>query len=65
MMFIQIVSVQEVVEPIDYEDFLDQHQLEADRDSVRNILHFPPDDIIVSTIPRHIRTIQPVVPDET
>ncbi|XP_068201997.1 dedicator of cytokinesis protein 7 isoform X2 [Palaemon carinicauda] len=61
---ISSVPVQEVVEPVDYEDFLDQHQLEADRDPVRVILHFPADDIIVNCFPRHIRTLRPVVPDE-
>ncbi|KAK3891189.1 hypothetical protein Pcinc_004905 [Petrolisthes cinctipes] len=52
------------VEPVDYEDFLDQHQLEADRDPLHRILHFPSDDIVVTLIPRHIRTLQPVVPEE-
>ena len=55
--------MQEVVDPVDYEDFIDQHQLEADRDPVRNILHFPADDISINCIPRHIRTLEPVVPD--
>ncbi|XP_045601186.2 dedicator of cytokinesis protein 7 isoform X11 [Procambarus clarkii] len=57
-------TLQENVDPIDYEDFLDQHQLEADRDPVRKILYFPPDDIVVTLIPRQIRTLHPVVPDE-
>ncbi|XP_069942507.1 dedicator of cytokinesis protein 7 isoform X4 [Cherax quadricarinatus] len=57
-------TLQENVDPIDYEDFLDQHQLEADRDPVRKILYFPPDDIVVTLIPRQIRTLEPVVPDE-
>ncbi|XP_069991563.1 dedicator of cytokinesis protein 7 isoform X5 [Penaeus vannamei] len=58
------VPLQEVVEPVDYEDFIDQHQLEADRDPARGILHFPSDDIVVTCIPRHIRTVHPVVPDD-
>ncbi|XP_042203401.1 dedicator of cytokinesis protein 7-like isoform X8 [Homarus americanus] len=57
-------TLQENVDPIDYEDFLDQHQLEADRDPVRKILYFPPDDIVVTLIPRQIRTLQPVIPEE-
>lgn len=57
-------TLQENVEPIDYEDFLDQHQLEADRDPHSKILYFPPDDIVVNLIPRQIRTIHPIVPEE-
>ncbi|XP_071517868.1 dedicator of cytokinesis protein 7 isoform X2 [Panulirus ornatus] len=57
-------TLQENVDPIDYEDFLDQHQLEADRDPVRKILYFPTDDIVVTLIPRQIRTVHPVVPDD-
>ncbi|XP_063863721.1 dedicator of cytokinesis protein 7-like isoform X4 [Scylla paramamosain] len=57
-------TLQENVEPSDYEDFLDQHQLEADRDPHSKILFFPSDDIVVSLIPRQTRTIHPIVPEE-
>lgn len=60
----QLDSLADCVEPVDYEDFLDQHQLEADRDPLHRILHFPPDDIVVTLIPRHIRTLQAIVPEE-
>ncbi|MPC30303.1 Dedicator of cytokinesis protein 7 [Portunus trituberculatus] len=61
---IQNDTLQENVEPSDYEDFLDQHQLEADRDPHSKILYFPSDDIEVSLIPRQTRTIHPIVPEE-
>ncbi|KAG0718405.1 Dedicator of cytokinesis protein 7 [Chionoecetes opilio] len=57
-------TLQENVEPVDYEDFVDQHQCEADRDPHSKILYFPPDDIVVSLIPRQIRTIHPIVPEQ-
>lgn len=57
-----MTPLQEIFDPIDYEDFLDLHQSEADRDPAKEILHFPSDDIKVIQIPHHILTVEPVVP---
>lgn len=54
-----------MVEPLDYEDFLIQHSNLLCRDALRNILDFPPVDIQVKIVPRKIRTIDYIVPNET
>ncbi|CAD7079957.1 unnamed protein product [Hermetia illucens] len=59
------LSLVELVEPLDYEDFLTQHSNILSRDPLRSILEFPPNDVIVKTIPRKIRTVQYIVPKET
>lgn len=58
------ISLTELVEPIDYEDFLQQHSSVINRDPLRNILDFPSGDVQVKTIKRKIRTIEPIVPVE-
>jgi len=52
------------VDPLDYEDFIEQHQLLLERDPLHHVLDFPANDIKVETIPRRIRTQFPVVPEE-
>lgn len=54
----------DVVEPLDYEDFLAQHHSLVERDPLSSMLDFPPGDVEVNYIPRTIRTLQPVVPEE-
>lgn len=58
------ISLSEIVEPLDYEDFLIQHSSLLCRDALRNILDFPPADVVVRTIPRKIRTVDYVMPKE-
>ncbi|KAE8748545.1 hypothetical protein FOCC_FOCC004721 [Frankliniella occidentalis] len=58
------VSLGDVVDPLDYEDFIQQHQLLIDRDPLRPMLDFPVNDIEVGVIPRKIRTEAPVLPEE-
>ncbi|XP_067118403.1 dedicator of cytokinesis protein 7 isoform X1 [Centruroides vittatus] len=53
----------DVVDPLDFEDFLNQHQDQADRDPIHHLLEFPPDDIEVGIVPRKIRTVGPIVPE--
>ena len=43
------VSLGDVVDPLDYEDFIQQHQLLIDRDPLRTMLDFPVNDIEVCT----------------
>lgn len=58
------VSLSELVDPIDYEDFLQQHANLINRDPMRHILDFPPSDVQMKTIERKIRTTEPVIPKE-
>ncbi|RZF36641.1 hypothetical protein LSTR_LSTR012320 [Laodelphax striatellus] len=61
---ISMSSPCDTVEPLDYEEFIQQHQLLLDRDPLRDILDFPPNDIEVCVLPRKIRTQTPSVPKE-
>lgn len=58
------VSLSELVEPIDYEEFLQQHSNIISRDPLRHILDFPPCDVQIKRIDRKIRTTEPIVPKE-
>lgn len=58
------ISLTELVDPIDYEDFLQQHSNMISRDPLRNILDFPANDVQMRTIERKIRTVEPIVPKE-
>uniref|UniRef100_A0A1B6EVF4 Dedicator of cytokinesis protein 7 n=1 Tax=Cuerna arida TaxID=1464854 RepID=A0A1B6EVF4_9HEMI len=57
-------SPSDVVDPLDYEEFMQQHQLVIDRDPLRNILDFPPNDIEVCIVPRKSRTKTLPIPKE-
>ncbi|KAL1374744.1 hypothetical protein pipiens_004834 [Culex pipiens pipiens] len=58
------ISLCELVEPIDYEEFLTQHSGLLVRDPLRSILDFPANDVQMRVVPRKIRTITHVVPSE-
>ncbi|GFG38563.1 hypothetical protein Cfor_01625 [Coptotermes formosanus] len=62
--FSSLVSLCDIVDPLDYEDFIQQHQLLLERDPLHHVLDFPANDIKVETVPRRIRTEFPVVPEE-
>lgn len=57
-------SPTDIVDPLDYEEFLLQHQMLINRDPLRDILDFPANDIEVCIIPRKVRTIDLPVPKE-
>nr|CAD7428672.1 unnamed protein product [Timema monikensis] len=59
------MSLCDVVDPLDYEEFIQQHQLLLDRDPLHHVLDFPENDIRVGIVPRKIRTLSPVVPEES
>ncbi|XP_058798618.1 dedicator of cytokinesis protein 7 [Phymastichus coffea] len=63
--FSSTMSLCEVVEPLDYEEFLAQHQAVLDRDPLKAILDYPPNDVELRVIKRKIRTEEPVVPAES
>jgi dedicator of cytokinesis protein 6/7/8 len=62
--FIHQITSSEVVEPVDYEDFLQQHQGMVSRDPLRDVLEFPEGDVEVGIVPRKIRTEMLVVPED-
>lgn len=59
------MSLCEVLEPLDYEEFLAQHQSVLDRDPLKSILDFPPGDVELKVVKRKIKTEEPVVPHES
>ncbi|KAG8238879.1 hypothetical protein J437_LFUL018440, partial [Ladona fulva] len=59
------VSLCDIVDPLDYEDFIQQHQLLVDRDPLRHVLDFPVNDVEVGILPRKIRTLSPITPSES
>nr|CAD7401940.1 unnamed protein product [Timema cristinae] len=63
--FSSLMSLCDVVDPLDYEEFIQQHQLLLDRDPLHHVLDFPENDIRVGIVPRKIRTLSPVVPEES
>lgn len=58
------MSLTESLEPIDYEEFLTQNVEVINQDPLKNILLFPSDDVLVKTIPRKIRTVDHIRPNE-
>lgn len=52
------------MEPIDYEEYIQQHSSLLARDPLRSILDFPIDDVQVKIFPRKIRTLSYVLPTE-
>lgn len=65
MCIILQISLCEIVDPVDYEEFLLQHQTTIGRDPLRIILDFPRGDVQIKVIKRKIRTEEPVVPHES
>ncbi|KAF7997149.1 hypothetical protein HCN44_005426 [Aphidius gifuensis] len=63
--FSSTMSLCEILEPLDYEDFLIQHQAILDREPLRQILDFPPGDVELRIIKRKIKTEEPIIPSES
>ena len=58
------IPLNEVVEPPEFEDFVLQNQPLNENDPDSKMLEFPDDDIEVTTIPRHCRTVQRCIPKD-
>jgi dedicator of cytokinesis protein 6/7/8 len=60
------VSLNEIIDPLDYEEFLIQHTNVLCRDVLRSILDFQVNvnDVQVKILPRKIRTLEHIVPKE-
>lgn len=54
----------ETVDPIDYEEYLDEHREKLELDPLRHLLEYPSDDIDFIRIERQYRTIIPVMPEK-
>ncbi|TFK01351.1 DNA excision repair protein ERCC-1-like [Platysternon megacephalum] len=60
----QLVPLTEVVEPVDFEEYLAAHPPELEPGPLRELIEFPADDVEVVREPRECRTLEPGVPDE-
>lgn len=58
------LTLNDVVEPIDYEDFIIQNKDAIEKDPLRESFKFPTNDIEVKVVPRSIRTETPIIPEE-
>ncbi|XP_062509807.1 dedicator of cytokinesis protein 7-like isoform X2 [Corticium candelabrum] len=56
------LSLNEIVNPINYEEFVEKHQSVMDKDPLRDMLVFPKDDIEVVTVSHRFRTTETPVP---
>ena len=54
----------ETLEPLDYEDVMNEHATASDRDPLKLLLSFPLDDLQIYLLPRPWRTLQPITPPE-
>lgn len=57
-------KVIDVVEPIDYEEYVEEHRQQIDNDPLKHLLEYPKDDIDFIRIDRQYRTIIPVMPEK-
>ncbi|XP_036596667.1 dedicator of cytokinesis protein 6 [Trichosurus vulpecula] len=60
----QQVPLTEVVEPLDLEDFLQNHPLDAEPGPLRDLMEFPADDLELVLEARECRTTEPGIPEE-
>ena len=57
------LTLTDVVDPPDYEDFVLQNQCLVERDPFRDLLLYPEDDIEVQKVPKPCRTISLLIPE--
>ncbi|XP_038048649.1 dedicator of cytokinesis protein 7-like isoform X4 [Patiria miniata] len=57
------VPLSEVVDPLDFEEFLDANRSLYNRDPLRHLLEFPEDDLVVASMPKECRTVNPPLPE--
>ncbi|XP_044157108.1 dedicator of cytokinesis protein 7 isoform X7 [Bufo gargarizans] len=59
------VPLTEVVDPVDFEEYLTSHPIIADSGPLRDLYEFPNDDVEVVYMPRECRTVVSSVPEES
>lgn len=57
-------NVIDLVEPIDYEEYTEEHRQQIENDPLRHLLEYPNDDIDFVRIDRQYRTIIPTMPEK-
>ncbi|KAH0628616.1 hypothetical protein JD844_009975 [Phrynosoma platyrhinos] len=60
----QSVPLTEVVEPVDFEEYLTSHLPDAEPGPLRDLVEFPADDLEVLHEPRDCRTLEPGIPED-
>uniref|UniRef100_A0A670KKY9 Dedicator of cytokinesis 6 n=1 Tax=Podarcis muralis TaxID=64176 RepID=A0A670KKY9_PODMU len=55
---------QKVVEPVDFEEYLDSHVPDAEPGPLRDLVEFPTDDLEVIHQTRDCRTLEPGIPED-
>nr|XP_046186411.1 LOW QUALITY PROTEIN: dedicator of cytokinesis protein 7-like [Oncorhynchus gorbuscha] len=60
----QPVPLTEVVEPVDYEDYVSSHAPGAEPCPLRQLMEFPPDDLELLLQDRECTTLEPPLPEE-
>ncbi|XP_053325502.1 dedicator of cytokinesis protein 7 isoform X3 [Spea bombifrons] len=59
------VPLTEVVDPVDFEDYLVSHPLAVESGPLRDLCEFPQDDVEVQYTPRECRTVMSSVPEDS
>ena len=54
----------DVIEPLDFEEYMTAQQTILERDPMKHLLEFPVDDIMVSQLPPKCNTTKPILPEE-
>jgi hypothetical protein len=57
-------NVIDIIDPIDYEEYIDEHRQKIENDPLRHLLEYPNDDIDFIRIDRQYRTIIPTMPEK-
>lgn len=57
-------SVIDIVDPIDYEEYTDEHREKIENDPLHLLLEYPNDDIDFIRVDRQYRTIIPIMPEK-
>ncbi|XP_033636293.1 dedicator of cytokinesis protein 7-like isoform X4 [Asterias rubens] len=57
------VPLSDVVDPLDFEEFLEANRIHYNRDPLRHLLEFPADDLVVTSKPKECRTVKPSLPE--
>uniref|UniRef100_A0A8C7UNZ2 Dedicator of cytokinesis 6 n=1 Tax=Oncorhynchus mykiss TaxID=8022 RepID=A0A8C7UNZ2_ONCMY len=60
----QPVPLTEVVEPVDYEEYVSSHAPGAEPGPLRQLMEFPPDDLELLLQDRECTTLEPPLPEE-
>ncbi|XP_069749821.1 dedicator of cytokinesis protein 11 isoform X2 [Narcine bancroftii] len=53
-----------IIEPLDYENVIEQRKAQIQSDSLRDLLQFPSDEVSISTIPHQTRTVYSTLPSD-